>query len=112
MKPPTPAEIEAGVQRLTEKLVRWGARKVILYGSVARGDYSATSDIDLIIVKDTTERLPQRVAAALGPCSEAGPPLPVEPLVYTPQEFARLLADENPLVMEAVRRGRVLHDET
>lgn len=40
MRPPGPAELEAAVQRLTESLVRWGARKVILYGSVARGDYT------------------------------------------------------------------------
>ena len=92
MKPPPPAEIEAAVRRLAESLARWGARKVILYG------------------KETADRLPERSAEALDRCSEAKPPLPVEPLVYTPAEFARLVAEENLLVGEAARHGRVLHD--
>ena len=98
------------MQRLTASLVRWSARTVILYGSVARGDYTGASDIDLIVVKETPERLPARIAEALERCLEARPPLPVEPLVYTPAEFSRLVAEENPLITEARRHGRVLHD--
>lgn len=102
--------LEEALRRLTDRLVAWGAVKVVLFGSVARGDYSASSDIDLLVVKETSERLPARVAEALGPCWAADPPLPVEPLVYTPGELRRLVADENPLVLEALREGRVLHD--
>ncbi len=111
MKPPALAEVEAAVARLVEALAVWGATKVILHGSVARGDYSASSDIDVIIVKDTPHRLPQRIADALDRCVEAALPLPVEPLVYTPAEFDRLVADENPLIVEALRHGRVLLDQ-
>jgi hypothetical protein len=110
MKPPAPAELDAAVQRLTDSLVRWGARTVILFGSVARGDYTGSSDIDLIVVKETSDRLAERIAQALEHCDETHPPLPVEPLVYTPAEFRRLVAEGNPLVAEALRRGRVLHD--
>jgi len=109
MKPPAAGEVEAAVRRLTAMLVRWGAEKVILYGSVARGDYTAASDIDLIVVKETAEPLPARIAEALERCAEARPPLPVEPLVYTPAEFARMLAEGNPLLGEATRHGRVVH---
>lgn len=112
MKPPSPTEIEAALRRLTEKLVAWGALKVILFGSVARGDYSGASDIDLVVVKDTPERPQQRIADALEQCWSTDPPLPVEPLVYTPEEFARLVADDNPLIAEALRHGRVLYDQT
>ena len=111
MKPPSAPELEDAVRRLTDALVRWGAAKIILYGSVACGDYTAASDIDLLIVKATPARLPQRIAEALECCSEAAPPLPVEPLVYTPEEFVRLVAEQNPLVTEALRHGRVLHDQ-
>jgi predicted nucleotidyltransferase len=111
MKPPDPIVVEAAVRRITRKLVEWGATRVILFGSVARGDYTASSDIDLLIVKETPERIPQRIADALDRCSEADPPLPVEPLVYTPAEFDRLVADENPLVQAALVHGRVLHDQ-
>ena len=111
MRPPSPEALEAAVRRVMDALVTWGAKKVILYGSVARGDYTASSDIDLIVVKETTERSPQRIAEALGLCFDTRPPLPVEPLVYTPEEFAGMVRDENPLLTEALRHGRVLHDQ-
>jgi predicted nucleotidyltransferase len=110
VKPPSPGEIEAALGRITDRLVAWGARKVIVFGSVARGDYTAASDIDLVIVRPISGRMPSRISEALGPCWEADPPLPVEPLVYTPEEYDRLLADGNPLLREVTRHGRVLHD--
>jgi predicted nucleotidyltransferase len=111
VKPPTQAEVDAGLRRITQALVEWGARKVILFGSVACGDYSASSDIDLIVVRESTDRLPQRISEALGRCESARPPLPIEAVVYTPDEFDRLVASENPFVREAQRHGRILHDE-
>jgi hypothetical protein len=53
------------------------------------------------------------IGAAITPrgTRQAAAPLPVEPLVYTPEEFARLVAEENPTVTEALRRGRVLYDQ-
>jgi len=50
MRPPSPTEIETALRRLAEVLVGWGAIKIVLFGSVARGDYTATSDIDLIVI--------------------------------------------------------------
>jgi predicted nucleotidyltransferase len=79
--------------------------------SVARGDYTAASDIDLLIIKDTPDRLLQRIVTALELCSRAAAPFPVEPLVYTCAEFKAMLAADNPLVAEAMRSGRVLHDQ-
>jgi predicted nucleotidyltransferase len=110
MKAPAPAVIDQAIAELTLTLVAWGARKVILFGSVAHGDYNGASDIDLIIVKESTARLPERIAEALDRCSQVELPLPVEPLVYTPREFDRLVAAQNPLVTDALRNGRVLHD--
>lgn len=111
MRPPAPEEIDAALVRIAQRLALWGARKVIVHGSVARGDYSGTSDIDIIVVRDTTQRMPQRITEALGCCDEVDPPLPVEPVVYTPAEFARLEAESHPLVTEALRYGRVLYDQ-
>lgn len=111
MRAPAVADIEAALRRLTDRLVAWGAVKVVLFGSVARGDYSAASDIDILVVKDSRARLPQRISEALELCWDAGLPLPVEPLVYTPDEYARLVAEENPLVVEALRHGRVLYEQ-
>lgn len=110
MRPPSAAEIEAALVRLSRRLVAGGAVKVIAFGSVVRGDYTAASDIDLLVVKPTTARMPERIGEAIGECGETDPPLPVEPLVYTPEEFRRLIEQGNRLVTEVVRHGRVLHD--
>jgi predicted nucleotidyltransferase len=112
MQAPSSARLETALERLVRMLVEWGAVKIILFGSVARGDYSGASDIDLIVVKETDARLPQRIAEALEYCAQAGTPLPVEPLVYTPAEFARMSAEQNPLITEALRHGRILYDAT
>ena len=110
MKPPDPDALEAGLQRLTERLVAWGARRVILFGSVARGDYHGASDIDLVVVRETSANFPQRIVEALGACEEADPPLPVEVLVYTPGEFDRMRAEGHPLLRRVLAEGRVLYE--
>jgi len=43
------------------------ARKVIVFGSVARGDADAFSDLDLIIVADTTRPFFERFKDFVGP---------------------------------------------
>ena len=60
-------------------------RKVYLYGSFARGDFNEGSDIDLIIVGEFEGRMPERIKKVLDLTS-----LPIEPLVYTEEEFAEM----------------------
>ena len=84
---------------------------MFLHGSVARGDWTGSSDIDLVVLKETDARMPERIRDALGACDEADPPLPVEPLVYTPAEFRRLVAEGHPLAREVALHGRLLHGQ-
>ena len=42
-----PADISRDIETVESILVRHGANKIILYGSLARGDYRADSDIDI-----------------------------------------------------------------
>ena len=46
------ARLEAEAQRLVEQLKALGAVQVILFGSLARGQISLFSDIDLLAVFD------------------------------------------------------------
>lgn len=73
---------------------------VILYGSFARGDFHEGSDVDLIVVGDFPERHHKRAAAILDLTD-----LPVEPLCYTDEEFADLIREENPFVLQALAEG-------
>jgi predicted nucleotidyltransferase len=88
-------EAQAFADRLDPAL---GIRWVAVFGSVARGDFNAYSDIDVLVVAD---RLPadyrQRLAALDWPSAER-----VEPVAWTVAEFARQLSRGNPVAVEAV----------
>jgi predicted nucleotidyltransferase len=98
-------DIEELKRRLAPHLRR--ARKVIAFGSVARGEPDAWSDLDLLIVAETARPFFERFKDFAG-CYDVWPRLDL--LVYTPEEFQRLVAEENPLVLEALREGIVLHE--
>jgi len=59
--------------------------KVYLFGSFANEEFHEGSDIDLIIIGDFKGKMFHRIAEVLKLTD-----LPVEPLVYTNEEFARL----------------------
>jgi len=45
-----PPDILQDIRQIESTLRRHGAAKIILYGSLARGDYRADSDIDICVV--------------------------------------------------------------
>jgi predicted nucleotidyltransferase len=92
-------------RRLAPHLTR--ARKVIVFGSVARGDADAWSDLDLIIVADTARPFFERFKDFAG-LYDVCPRLDL--LIYTPDEFARMVAEERPLISRALEEGVVLHE--
>lgn len=53
-----PQNIKESIQKFTieiQKLLGERVKKVILYGSYARGDYNSDSDIDIMILTDLTD---------------------------------------------------------
>jgi predicted nucleotidyltransferase len=83
------------------------ARRVIAFGSVARGEADALSDLDLIIVADTSRPFLERFKDFAG-LYDVWPRLDL--LVYTREEFARMVAEDNPLLRQALEEGVVLHE--
>ncbi|MPZ87747.1 MAG: nucleotidyltransferase domain-containing protein [Nitriliruptorales bacterium] len=117
--PPTPAEVVA--RRLTERAqlleeakafalgldpgleVRW----VCVFGSVARGDFNAYSDIDVLVV---AEGFPQRYQDRL---EALGWPTPgrVEPVAWTSMEYRSRLQRQDAIALEALESGVCLVGE-
>ena len=91
---------------MVERLKALGATRVILFGSVARGEVGKRSDLDLIVVLDAPGRFLDRLALVDEALRERDVPLDV--LVYTPEEFAEL-SRTRPFLRRALREGRVLH---
>jgi predicted nucleotidyltransferase len=103
----TQAEIEAELVALVEMLRPYAPQRIILHGSLARGDWNRASDIDLIIVKETDRPFAKRIGDVIGLCQTT---LSVEPLVYTPAEIADMLAVGNSFLEKALREGRNLYE--
>ena len=107
------AEVKAvkdTIQRILDKLVTgYAPQKVILYGSYAYGNPDRDSDIDLLIIKETTERFIDRWVTVQQILTGTHPSIPVETLVLTPQEMERRLAIGDQFVEEIITRGEVLY---
>lgn len=80
-------------------------RKVLLFGSLARGEVHGRSDIDLIVVQETDRRFLDRLDEMY---ALLRPEVACDILVYTPEEMARL-ESERRFVRRAVAEGQVLH---
>ena len=101
-------------KRITPKLskiidqikARYKPQKVILYGSVAKGKATSDSDIDLLIIKKTNRRFIDRISDVLLSCDYD---IPLEPLVYTPQELKRRLKIGDFFIKDILKNGKVLY---
>ncbi len=80
---------------------------MIAFGSVARGEADHWSDLDLVIVAETPRPFFERFKDFSG-LYDVWPRLDL--LIYTPEEFERMLADENPLILSAITDGVVLYE--
>jgi predicted nucleotidyltransferase len=92
------------VRRLVAAL---NPEKIILFGSYASGSPSADSDVDLLVIMQTTARPADRyvaVSRAIRPR-----PFPLDLLVKTPDEIAGALVKGDSFIAEIVTRGRVLY---
>jgi predicted nucleotidyltransferase len=99
--------LEKELERIIPMIIRSGAKKIILFGSLARGNIHKGSDIDLIIVKETDKRFLERLDVFY---SLLLPRVAMDIFVYTPEEFERM-AEENGFIRTALREGKVLYEE-
>lgn len=99
------ARLEAALPRIVEQLAAIGAKKIVLFGSLVRGDVARSSDIDLIVVLDLPGRFMDRLTRVYEALDvDVG----VDALVYTSQELAELSASR-PFLQRALREGRLLY---
>ena len=103
-------ELEEYLQRITAGLVAvFDPSRIILFGSFARGDQNRASDLDIVVIAPTRLPFCERIGKALACCYAASTRLPIEVLVYTPEEWRRMLQENNPLLSLVAREGRILY---
>ena len=84
-----------------------GARAAWIFGSHARGTAAVDSDIDVIVVAPTERPFVDRFRDYLPAIVDAG--VGVDLLVYTPEEFVRMKAEERPFLVDALADARQVY---
>jgi uncharacterized protein len=95
------------LNKLLQALQGYHPQRIILFGSVARGEADADSDLDVLVIKDTADPFVHRLEAMAELC-----PLGVHAdiLVYTPHELRQMVDDGNPFILKAIREGKVVYE--
>lgn len=106
--PPLTGDVlESIVQRIANHLP---VEKIILFGSYSNlyGSPTADSDIDLLIIMETSESLPKRVLSVSRLLRPR--PFPMDIMVRTPQEITALLESGDDFFQEIMAQGRIIYD--
>ena len=82
--------------------------RALVFGSLARGEASRRSDLDLLLVQETDKRFLERYDGLLREITRAVPGRDVDLLIYTPQELEQL--GHRPLIATALREGKTLYE--
>ena len=111
-------ELSTVFREIVERLRPLGASRIVVFGSTARGERrDADSDIDLAVVvgsprefRSYDERLEakSRLRVALLDINET---VPIDILLYTEDEFERLLAEPGFVGSEVAGKGQTLYEK-
>lgn len=95
------------LREVVKELVVYEPEKIILYGSAARGELTDDSDIDLLIIKKTDKDMFDRIGEVLKLLRYN--PLPIEPIVLTPEEFEQMKTEKRLFAEVIIKEGEVLY---
>lgn len=99
---------EQKIPEIKEKILKEiKPKKIILFGSYAWGKPTEDSDVDLFIIKESEKRRIDRAREVRKALFGSG--VPVDILVYTPDEIKKRLELEDPFVVNILEKGKILY---
>lgn len=102
--------IEQDIQKITSKIVKeFNPQKVVLFGSYAWGSPKKNSDIDLFIVKDDAKKNTREMAIDLEKILD-NRDMPLDLLVYKPDQVIKRLAMNDQFFTKIWRDGKILYE--
>jgi len=100
---------DALLAELVARMVAVGKpRTIILFGSRARGDAGPSSDIDLLVIEESS--VPRYKRAAKYRKAVVGLFPSKDIVVWTPEEVEEWRSVSNAFISRALREGRVLYE--
>ncbi len=93
------------VDRLSAVASELGVRRIILFGSLLNKKPSLTTDLDLLIVWDTSLGFLERTVELY---RRLQPRVATDLLVYTSKEMERMI--RTPLIRRALEEGKILYE--
>ena len=94
---------------LTKLIAEYQPQRIILFGSHAYASPNSDSDIDLLIIKDASERFIDRWVTVHCILTDTHRLIPLDTLVLTPQELEKCLAVGDQFIAEILEKGEVLY---
>jgi len=99
----------AAIREYSDRVVRdFHPKRIVLFGSYAKGTATADSDVDLLVVMPF-EGKPWRLAAMIR--NRVRPEFPLDLVVRTPQQIEERLGRGDTYLEQLMQEGVVLHDE-
>ena len=103
---------ETKIPEIKEKIVKkLKPEKIILFGSYAWGKPAEDSDVDLLIVKNSRKKKIDRIREVREIISDSD--VPVDVLVYTPDEIKKSINESGNLFIEdIIRNGKTIYEKS
>jgi len=106
-------EFNESLKRIVESLItHYSPERIILFGSYAHGIPNEDSDVDLFIVKETDRPFFKRLMEVRQIISGCRRGIPLDLIVFTPQELDERLRLGDDFVKEILTEGRVLYERS
>jgi len=107
-----PATTRRLIREIVDKIRReYRPERIVLFGSYANGNPGPDSDIDLLIVKETSDRPIDRRVKVAGIAADPHRLIPLEPIVVTAAEVAARIAIGDQFLAEILATGETLYAE-
>lgn len=101
---------EEYLKQIVETIInQYRPEKILLFGSYAHGNPDSDSDIDLLIIKDTSKRFIDRWTEIRSILSNSKRLISIEPLVLTPTEVSQRLEQGDQFIEEVFSSSETLY---
>lgn len=112
VKVKTSQEFVKAIENIKEKVkANYSPLRIVLFGSCLHGNVTEDSDIDMLIIKDTSDSVGERWMKVCKIARDLERRIPFEPIILTPEEVKERLKIGDFFLQEILTEGKVLYEK-